>query len=256
MEYVKKVKSPTNDTSSQVTQESYADFITPQVSPLDPNMSSVAQYSPVPTQYNENNDNQIGPIVIQQYVTQEGENDQGYHSNNALDNVSNEISTVLCNSELRTSEDQFFQMVEDEGVNMCDSGALQLIPEQEQQGVELLITDHTTGISYSVNTQELLVEPCLEEDDQQLLEAITPNPILESDLLSLDETTLKSELNDSSVRSTIVTSFQEENINSYMGSFTNQAINISISDNKVNTRSNVQSKVDAEEELCKRGILF
>ncbi|KAF7279150.1 hypothetical protein GWI33_007562 [Rhynchophorus ferrugineus] len=248
VEYVKKGKSPTNDTSSQVNQESYADF-TPQVSPLDPNMSSVAQYSPVPAQYNENNDNEIGPIVIQQYVTQEGDTNQGYHSNTTLDNVSSEISTVLCNSELRSSEDQFFQMVEDESVDMCGGGALQLVPEQEQQGVELLITDHATGISYSVNTQELLVERCLDEDDQQLLEAITPNPILESDLLTLDDTTLKSELSDASMRPAIVSSYHEDNINSYMEHFPNQAIDINVSDNKINTRSNVQSKVDAEEEL-------
>lgn len=54
---------------------------------------------------------------------------------------------------------------------------------------------YVSGISYRVNTQELLVERCL-EDDQQLLDALAPDPILESDLLTLDDSTLKSELND------------------------------------------------------------
>lgn len=52
------------------------------------------------------------------------------------------------------------------------------------------------GISYSVSTQEFLVERCL-EDDQQLLDALTPGPLLDADLLALDENTLKSQLIDS-----------------------------------------------------------
>lgn len=51
------------------------------------------------------------------------------------------------------------------------------------------------GISYSVSTQEFLVERCLEED-QQLLDALVRNPLLDSDLLTLDDSTLKSQLSD------------------------------------------------------------
>lgn len=52
-----------------------------------------------------------------------------------------------------------------------------------------------SGISYNVNTQEYLVERCL-SDDQQLLDALTPGPLLDSDLLALDESALRSQLPD------------------------------------------------------------
>lgn len=78
------------------------------------------------------------------------------------------------------------------------------------------------GISYSVNTQELLVERCL-EDDQQLLNALAPDPILESDLLTLDDSTLKSELNDDIDLSAHVASVNtNENVtNNFVNDFTN-----------------------------------
>lgn len=46
-----------------------------------------------------------------------------------------------------------------------------------------------------MSTQEFLVERCL-DDDQQLLEALAPGPLLDTDLLTLDDNTLKSQLTD------------------------------------------------------------
>lgn len=46
-----------------------------------------------------------------------------------------------------------------------------------------------------MSTQEFLVERCL-EDDQQLLDALAPDPLLGTDLLTLDESTLKAQLPD------------------------------------------------------------
>lgn len=51
------------------------------------------------------------------------------------------------------------------------------------------------GISYSVSTQEYLVERCL-ADDQQLLENLSSEALLDADLLALDENTLKSSLSE------------------------------------------------------------
>lgn len=73
-----------------------------------------------------------------------------------------------------------------------------------------------------MNTQELLVERCL-DDDQQLLDALAPDPILESDLLTLDDSTLKSELNDDIDLSANVSSVTTtENVsNNFASNFTN-----------------------------------
>lgn len=65
-----------------------------------------------------------------------------------------------------------------------------LCPEGEQE-VELLITDQATGISYSVSTQEFLVE-----DEQRLLDAFVPGPLMDTELLALDDAALKSQLMD------------------------------------------------------------
>lgn len=50
-------------------------------------------------------------------------------------------------------------------------------------------------MSYSVSTQEFLVERCLDED-QQLLDALAHNPLLDAELLALDDNTLKSQLSE------------------------------------------------------------
>lgn len=46
-----------------------------------------------------------------------------------------------------------------------------------------------------MSTQEFLVERCL-DDEQQLLDALAPGPLLDTDLLTLDDNTLKSQLTD------------------------------------------------------------
>lgn len=65
------------------------------------------------------------------------------------------------------------------------------------------------------------MERCL-EDDQQLLDALAPDPILESDLLTLDDSTLKSELNDDIDLSTNVSTVTNtESVTNSFVDFTN-----------------------------------
>lgn len=78
------------------------------------------------------------------------------------------------------------------GADAPPTDGLQLVPDGEQE-VELLITDQATGISYSVSTQEFLVGRCL-EDEQQLLDGLVPGALLDAELLSLADNTLKSQL--------------------------------------------------------------
>lgn len=112
------------------------------------------------------------------------------------------------------------------------------------------------GISYSVNAQELLVQRCL-EDDQQLLEALAPDPLLESDLLTLDDTTLKSELNDELDMSqpVTVTTIEQSNVNPYVNTFTTSASTVKELDNlnhcTVETRKRTRNSIFEDDQLCK-----
>lgn len=110
-----------------------------------------------------------------------------------------------------------------------------------------------TGISYSVNAQELLVERCLEDD--QLLEALAPDPLLASDLLTLDDSTLKSELNDDiDISTSETTSVEAQVVNSYINSLANNQNDKNLDTEntfKMETRRNRQSELDPEEQLCK-----
>lgn len=262
VEYIKNSQPEGDETSSTqpLPHETYTDIVTPHVSPLDPNMSSVARYSPVSVQYQESCNGDLAPIIIHQYVTQENPEQESFVNHitaeNSLENFSPEMPTVLGNND----DHQYLEMIDNGSVNMCENEGMQLhtccqlIPENDQQEVELLITDHATGISYSVNAQELLVERCL-EDDQQLLEAIAPNPILESDLLSLDDGTLKCELNNEAINSTVVTSVNEEVIKNYIDCLTTKNIGCSSDTKMVHTRSNCISNIDEEERLCEYQII-
>ncbi|KAJ8928027.1 hypothetical protein NQ314_019438, partial [Rhamnusium bicolor] len=249
VEYVKDYKMDDSTGNIATTQpETYTDF-DPHVSPLDPNMSSVARYSPV---YNEPT-TEFNPVVIHQLVTQNSnvQSEQFVNNLNTTTSLAN-MPTVLCNSDLREVNNQYLQMVDENGADMVSTGnreGLQLTPESEQE-VELLITDEATGISYSVNAQELLVERCLE--DEQLLEALAPDPLLESDLLALDDSTLKSELNDDiDISSTVVTSVEAQVVNNYINSLSNSELKTleTGSSFKMETRGNRQNGLDSEEQL-------
>lgn len=174
MEYVKQGYKLDND--SQTTFNSYESH----VSPLDPNMSSVARYSPVYTETTSNSFN--NPVIVHQLVPPPENSEQ------QSDNFS-ENSVALDSS-------RYLQMMSGAELPSSDSpptDGLQLVPDTEQE-VELLITDQATGISYSVSTQELLVGRCLE--DEQLLDALVPGPLLDAELLALDDNTLKTQLLD------------------------------------------------------------
>ncbi|XP_050304821.1 PR domain zinc finger protein 10-like isoform X2 [Anthonomus grandis grandis] len=197
----------------QIPQDSFSEFQTPCVSPLDPNMSSAARYSPV--QY-EQSQNSIAPIVIHRYVSDDHSEPKDFDQNiNTQSTLSSEINNVLCSSE----ENQYLQMINEEN-NITEAHEMQLMTDGDQQEVELLITDHTTGISYSVNAQDILVESCL-ENNQQLLDinSTTFNP----SLTSLDnDSTLNPETSEN-LNSTIVTSVNEEAIKNYIDSLSNRS---------------------------------
>ncbi|XP_072378208.1 PR domain zinc finger protein 10-like [Diabrotica undecimpunctata] len=243
VEYVKDYKA--DDPNGVITSQAevFSDFDS-HVSPLDPNMSSVADYSSV---FNESSAD-YNPVVIHQLITQDGtvQNEQYISSiNPSLD----AISTVLCNNNIREVNSEFLHMVNQDDadiVNTANADSM-LVPKREQK-VELLITDETTGISYSVDAQELLVEPCL-QDDQRLLEALAPDPILESDLLTLDDRTLKSELNDDiDMCPSEMATVNAEAVNNYINNLSEAELGKTnaINSFKMTTRSKY---LDPEEQL-------
>lgn len=109
------------------------------------------------------------------------------------------------------------------------------------------------GISYSVDAQELLVEPCL-QDDQHLLESLAPDPILESDLLTLDDKTLKSELNDDlDLCSNEMAALNTQAVNNYINNLTENKmtkVNDAMDYQKVVTRQNNKPEIDPDDHLC------
>jgi hypothetical protein len=204
VEYVKDEYKMEPSVSLAQPPDNFSDF-EQHVSPLDPNMSSVARYSPV---YSEPS-TEYNPVVIHQLVQQDsGQNDI---INNLTPNSPLEAMPVLCNNDIREVVDNhFLQMVNSTGQVATAQPELQVVPPSDQE-VALLITDQETGISYSVRPQEFLVERCLE--DEQLLNALSPDPLLDSHLLALDENTLKTELSDDIINSTV-----NSTVNNYISS--------------------------------------
>ncbi|XP_057653283.1 PR domain zinc finger protein 10-like [Diorhabda carinulata] len=239
VEYVKdyKVVDPNTPVTSQ--NEVYSEFDS-HVSPLDPNMGSVANYSPVyndsPAEYN--------PVVIHQLVTQDGavQNEQFISSLNT--SSIDTIPTVLCNNDVRGVSSDYLQMVNSNETNIVTTSNSETL----EQKVELLITDETTGISYSVDAQELLVEPCL-QDEHQLLESLAPDPILESDLLTLDDRTLKSELNDNlDVCPNDIATVNTEAVNNYINNLSEANESPRLNSYKMVTRPK-RNGVDSEDNI-------
>lgn len=170
---------------SQDQTTNYPDF-EDHVSPLDPNMSSVARYSPVYTENTSYNN----PVIITQLIS----NGTTNQNENFIGNNLNEV-TALSSIDLQQAivNARYLQMV-DEQNSLCQDGVpenLAIMQDREQE-VELLITDQSTGISY-ISTQEYLVERCL-TDEHELLESLSPDPLLDNDLLNLEESSLKTQL--------------------------------------------------------------
>lgn len=179
LEYVKPGYKLENDISIPAAPPTPFSTYESNVSPLDPNMSSVARYSPV---YTETTPTSFNNSVIVHQLVSTPENPQ-------------QQTDVFPESSVTLDGNRYLQMMASGEMPSSDSpptDGLQLVPDTEQE-VELLITDQATGISYSVSTQELLVGRCL-EDEQQLLDALVPGPLLDAELLSLADNTLKSQL--------------------------------------------------------------
>ena len=235
VEYVKDEYKMEPAVSLAQPQDNYTDF-EQHVSPLDPNMSSVARYSPV---YSEPSA-EYNPVVIHQLVQQD--NVQNDMINNLTTNSPLETMPVLCNNDIREVVDNhFLQMVNTTNAAPdANQQELQVVPPNDQE-VALLITDQETGISYSVRSQEFLVERCLE--DEQLLNALSPDPLLDSQLLALDENTLKTELSDEIINSTVNSA-----VNNYISSLSAAVDNEN--QFRMETRRQKQNEVEFEDQLC------
>lgn len=110
------------------------------MSPLDPNMSSVARYSPVYTEPSA----EFNPVVIHQLVAPDDSIQNQHYVN--LGTTLETMPTVLCNNDLQEVSSQYLQMVDQSGtsINSTDTRErLQLVPKREQE--VLLITDEATG---------------------------------------------------------------------------------------------------------------
>lgn len=121
------------------------------VSPLDPNMSSVARYSPVysdaPVSYNNS-------VIVHQLVSAADslqQNPESFINTLPVDDTqsASEVSSELVNPELKqVIGNRYLQMMTDEEIPATDASltdGLQLVPDGEQE-VELLITDQATGM--------------------------------------------------------------------------------------------------------------
>lgn len=195
------------DSETSLSPESVYNELEQHVSPLDPNMSSVAQYSPIYT--SDSSVSYNSPIVVTQLVANSNNNNNNTEvSSSSLSNNSSELGQVVST--------RYLHMINDQAIN-TPNVQTSVLPHNvdSEQEVELLITDQNTGkinvyrslygylryvyfclgISYSVSTQEYLVERCL-ADEQQLLENLSTETLLDSDLLALDENTLKSSLSE------------------------------------------------------------
>lgn len=103
-----------------------------------------------------------------------------------------------------------------------------------------MIGDPSSGLTFTVR-QDYLVDRCLE--DEQLLNALSPNPLLDSHLLALDENTLKTELiNDDIIN---------ETVNSTVGNFISSLTQSDAQQYRIETRRHRSQVDEFEDQLCK-----
>lgn len=101
-------------------------------------MSSVARYSPVYTESHTYNS-----VVVTQLVSNANENESSF---GGLSNSETSLPANLTTNEVQeVVENRFLQMVNDDAIMTSDnSSSLPLVTDEEQE-VELLITDQSTG---------------------------------------------------------------------------------------------------------------
>lgn len=105
------------------------------VSPLDPNMSSVARYSPV---YSTDSGSYGNPVVVTQLV--QDQVDPAYVGTLGVSVVGMEHQEMQENA----TRAQFMQLVSDSNTENATETGLSLIRDEEQEEV-LLIHDQNTG---------------------------------------------------------------------------------------------------------------
>lgn len=137
---------------NDIKQETYNDFES-HVSPLDPNMSSVARYSPI---YNADSNSFNNPIVVTRLVSNSN------NGTNYVCSLSNTDNNALTTDDIRqvVNTGRFLQMVNETDGVQDDTTATNTnattgeLPIDNEQEVELLITDQATGIrskAYKIN---------------------------------------------------------------------------------------------------------
>lgn len=134
-----------------IKQEStFATDFEPHVSPLDPNMSSVARYSPIYT----DSHSFANPVVVTRLVS-DANHDGNYVCNLSMADTS--LPTDMSASDIRqVVNSRFLQMVNESDVVQSDtSSALPIVSDNEQE-VELLITDQATGKLRLIYTEIML----------------------------------------------------------------------------------------------------
>ncbi|KAH1009883.1 hypothetical protein HUJ04_002184 [Dendroctonus ponderosae] len=237
VQYINKDKTEENVAipTQEIANESFADFATPQVSPLDPNMGSVAPYSPVTVHYQEPNEPDLGPIIIHHYVTEDNPGQKPF-AGGSLNDINSGLSAELCSGEDIQSADPEYSEIKTNNVEEV------FVSDIDQKEVALLITDHETGISYSVNAQELLVEQCL-KNYHQIFEAPSPDSTMETELFSAGDGVLKAQL-DQPLDRPFTIPVNDEIISSYFGCLTSADDNYC--EAGVSTRSRCPNIVDEE----------
>lgn len=175
------------------------------VGSFDPNMNSIAEYSPV---YNDPNN--YNPVVIHHLVSSDAIEESSAFVNAPDTNSSLEtIPTVLYDTRIDNVSEQYLQVENSTSLHNGQNSS----ETSKESGVEILITDQATGISYSVCSQELLVK------QEQLLEALSPGPLLDSELLMIDESTLKNNLPQDLINGDVSTGEDNNIVSNFISDF-------------------------------------
>lgn len=236
VEYVKDDLKESNTSDTPLVK----DFsnLHPQVDSLNQNLNTEEKFNSIYNEQTSAFNSVASPVVIHQLVSPQNDSNGTWVAN--LDNASLEnLRALLCSSD--AGENQYLQMTDD-CIRNVDNKCL-----RNDQEVEIVITDQTTGISYAVSTHELLVENGLE--DQQLLESLSPD--LDSELLTIDEKTLKNNL-PAQLISSDVTSTVEANVNNLLGDLTHDIKEEMISENELSLagrRRKPPNEEESEEQL-------
>ena len=139
VEYIKEPNYKIDSDSTLSQHQIYNEF-EQHISPLDPNMSSVARYSPIYS--SENSNTPYGnPIVVTHLIPN---NDSNLMTPLELNGTSPDLGQVVST--------RFLQMVDDNVIPSTTAGAEvpPVVANTEQEVDSILITDQNTGEYYNL----------------------------------------------------------------------------------------------------------